>query len=220
MKIFICGDSTAASYAPEDAPLTGWGQMLGDYVRPHEVRNLAFAGRSSKSFLYEGRLQAAEGSMEKGDLVLIQFTHNDASALAWRHTEPWTGFQNCLRIYVDTARLHGARPVLLTPLCLRNFEGDTLLPSHGDYPEAVRVLARQTGCPLVDLYALSHDLVQSEGVEGSRKLFLHTDPGLYARYPDGSRDDAHTQKTGADRFAQLVAGELARLGLTGQEDEQ
>ena len=84
MKIFICGDSTAASYAPEDAPLTGWGQMLGEYVRPHEVRNLAFAGRSSKSFLYEGRLQAAEGSMEKGDLVLIQFTHNDGSDLVWR----------------------------------------------------------------------------------------------------------------------------------------
>ncbi len=116
MTIYICGDSTAATYPPENAPITGWGQLLGDYLPNVNVVNKAVGGRSTKSFLAEGRLTDIERTIQPGDLLLIQFTHNDTSDLVWRHTDPNTSFSANLEIYVDTARLHGAIPVLVTPI--------------------------------------------------------------------------------------------------------
>ena len=88
MTIYVCGDSTAASYSPEAAPITGWGQVLGEMLPGIRVENRAMGGRSTKSFLSEGRLQQIETEIQAGDLMLIQFTHNDTSDLVWRHTDP------------------------------------------------------------------------------------------------------------------------------------
>ena len=74
MTIYICGDSTAATYPPENAPITGWGQLLGDYLPNVNVVNKAVGGRSTKSFLAEGRLTDIERTIQPGDLLLIQFT--------------------------------------------------------------------------------------------------------------------------------------------------
>ena len=76
MRIFVCGDSTAASYNPEETRMVGWGQLLGDFLPGTTVVNLSMAGRSTKTFLAEGRLEPA-GQADPGDLVLIQFAHND-----------------------------------------------------------------------------------------------------------------------------------------------
>ena len=99
MTIYICGDSTAATYPPENAPITGWGQLLGDYLPNVNVVNKAVGGRSTKSFLAEGRLTDIERTIQPGDLLLIQFTHNDTSDLVWRHTDPNTSFSANLEIY-------------------------------------------------------------------------------------------------------------------------
>ena len=69
MTIFICGDSTAASYTPDRAPLTGWGQALADMLPDIPVVNAAMAGRSTKSFLSEGRLIPVEEQLQPGDLI-------------------------------------------------------------------------------------------------------------------------------------------------------
>ena len=132
MTIFICGDSTAASYTPDRAPLTGWGQALADMLPDIPVVNAAMAGRSTKSFLSEGRLIPVEEQLQPGDLMLIQFTHNDWSDLTWRHTDPWTSFMNNLAIFVETARLAGATPVLLTPICPHSTRSSSyvLSPEH------------------------------------------------------------------------------------------
>ena len=214
MTIYICGDSTAASYTADQAPFTGWGQVLQEFM-PEKIRveNRAMAGRSTKSFLSEGRLQQIEKEIQPGDLLLIQFTHNDYSELVWRHTDPWTGLQNNLGIFVDTARLAGAIPVLLTPICGRYWENDQLQPSHGDYPEAVRLLAVQKGVPLIDLYGASLRIVSELGERESRKLYMHVEKGKYPAFPDGRVDDVHTQRAGAEPYARFVADELRRLKL-------
>lgn len=212
MNIYICGDSTAASYSADEAPMIGWGQVLESYAGVH-VENRAMAGRSSKTFLAEGRLQKIESEIHSGDLLLIQFTHNDISDLVWRHTDPWTSFLHCLSIYVDTARQNGAVPVLLTPICQRLWEGETLLESHGDYPDAVRHLAAQKNVPLIDLYAESTQYLRTIGEEESRKLYMHVQPGVYPRYPNGQKDDTHTQRAGAEAWAKIVAEKLKALGL-------
>ena len=212
MTIYICGDSTAASYKPEQAPIMGWGQALGELLPGVRVENRAMAGRSTKSFLSEGRLQKIETEIQPGDLLLIQFTHNDVNELVWRHTDPWTSFYHNLEIFVDTAILHGARPVLLTPICLRSWRDGRLLESHGEYPDAIRVLAARRNVPLIDLYEKSTALVRKMGDEESKKLYLHVEPGVYPAYPNGNTDDTHTKQAGAEAYAQVVAEGLRELG--------
>jgi len=212
MTIYICGDSTAASYKPEQAPIMGWGQALGELLPGARVENRAMAGRSTKSFLSEGRLQKIETEIQPGDLLLIQFTHNDVNELVWRHTDPWTSFYHNLEIFVDTAILHGARPVLLTPICLRSWRDGRLLESHGEYPDAIRVLAARRNVPLIDLYEKSTALVREMGDEESKKLYLHVEPGVYPAYPNGNMDDTHTKRAGAEAYAQVVAEALRELG--------
>ena len=213
MTIYICGDSTAASYKPEEAPITGWGQVLNEFVPGVRVENRAMAGRSTKSFLSEGRLQKIEMEIQPGDLLLIQFSHNDESDLVWRHTDPWTSFYHNLEIYVDTAIIHGAKPVLLTPICRRYWADGQLMESHGDYPEAIRVLAAQRNVPLIDMYAKSMRYVRELGDEESRKLYLYAEPGVYPAYPNGSTDDTHTQRAGAETYARMTADALKEFGL-------
>ena len=212
MTIYICGDSTAASYKPEQAPIMGWGQALGELLPGVRVENRAMAGRSTKSFLSEGRLQKIETEIQPGDLMLIQFTHNDVNELVWRHTDPWTSFYHNLEIFVDTAILHGARPVLLTPICLRSWRDGRLQESHGEYPDAIRVLAARRNVPLIDLYEKSTALVREMGDEESKKLYLHVEPGVYPAYPNGNMDDTHTKRAGAEAYAQVVAEALRELG--------
>ena len=69
MTVWILGDSTAASYGMGSAPLCGWGQALAERLTC-PVENRAIAGRSTKTFLAEGRLAAAAVAMQPGDLVL------------------------------------------------------------------------------------------------------------------------------------------------------
>ena len=213
MTLYICGDSTAASYTPAEAPITGWGQMLSQFLPSCRIENRAKAGRSTKSFLSEGRLQAIEAEIQPGDLLLIQFAHNDPSELVWRHTDPWTSFCNNLSIFIDTARQNQAIPVLLTPICQRCFQEGRLLASHGAYLEVIRHLAQVRNVPLVDMYAQSFTLVQRLGDEESRKLYLHVAPGVYPAYPDGKQDDTHTQTAGAEAYAKIAAEALTQMHL-------
>ena len=213
MKIFICGDSTAAAYGEDRAPMTGWGQALGALLPGVEVVNAAAAGRSTKSFLAEGRLAAVEKELTSGDVVLIQFGHNDWNPKPERHTEPWTTYTDNLAVFVETARKHGATPVLLTPICMRLWKDGVLQPSHGEYPEAVRALARKMGVPLIDMYEESFRLVEKLGEEGSRALFLHFEKGVFPAFPEGKEDDAHTSRAGAEAFARVAAEGLRREGI-------
>lgn len=213
MRIYICGDSTAATYTPDEAPIMGWGQVLGEFVGELPVENRAMCGRSTKSFLAEGCLQRIETEIQPGDLLLIQFSHNDESDLVWRHTDPWTSFYHNLEIYVDTAILHQAQPVLLTPICRRYWRDGELVSSHADYPEVIRLLAGRRNIPLIDMYDKSMALVRSMGDAESRKLYMHVEKGVYPAYPEGDADDTHTRRAGAEAYARMVAEDLKRYGL-------
>ena len=216
MRIYVCGDSTAASYNPEETRMVGWGQLLGDFLPGVTVVNLSMAGRSTKTFLAEGRLEPA-GQADPGDLVLIQFAHNDENEKKpERYTAPWTEFTENLRFFIRFAREHGAVPVLLTPICMRIWQDGKLQPTHGEYPAAMRAVAEETDVPLIDLYTESFRIVEAMGEEGSKALFMHFAPGEDPAYPDGSEDNAHTKRAGAERFAEAAARGLKELGLVPQ----
>lgn len=116
-RIFIAGDSTAAEYGAERAPQAGWGQLLQDWFDPAQwqVHNHAKGGRSTRSFIAEGRLDAIARELQRGDVLLIQFGHNDAKREdPTRYTDPTTDYMQFLRRYIAAARDKGATPILIT----------------------------------------------------------------------------------------------------------
>ncbi|WP_306322502.1 MULTISPECIES: rhamnogalacturonan acetylesterase [unclassified Streptomyces] len=200
--LFIAGDSTAAQKYLDAKPESGWGTalpfFLADRVR---VANHAVNGRSSKSFADEGRLDTLLAAIRPGDLLLVQFAHNDEkSADPTRYTEPWSTYQEYLKLYVDGARAKGARPVLATSVERRKFDASgNSLPTHGDYPASMRALAEEEGVALLDLQALSLALWQKLGVEGTKTYFNWTAT---------EQDNTHFNPPGAIAVARLVATEL------------
>ena len=211
MKLFICGDSTAASYGPELAPLTGWGQLLPGYLPGATVVNRAIAGRSTRTFIQEGRLSAVEKELDKGDVLLIQFGHNDGGDKPERHTQPWGDFTDNLNTFVDAALSRGARPILMTPICIRLWRDGALQPSHGEYLDAIKAVADRRGVALIDMYAESRQIVSGLGEADSRALYMHLAPGEYPGWPDGKVDDTHTCRRGADAYAAAVAKALTPI---------
>jgi lysophospholipase L1-like esterase len=176
-----------------------------------EVANRAINGRSSKSFVDEGRLDAILAAIRPGDLLLIQFGHNDEKIDdPTRYTEPWTTYQDYLRLYVDGARGRGARPLLATPAERRRFDADgNAVPTHGDYPAAMRALAQQERVTLLDIEALSLALWQRLGVEETK---------VYFNWTETEQDNTHFNPPGAIAVARLVARELLRTRVLAPRD--
>src|SRR6478735_6500925 len=118
VTIFIAGDSTAASKLPEKRPETGWGEMLQQYFDTKKVvvDNRAQNGRSTKTFISEGRWQAIVDAVKKGDYVFIQFGHNDESKEKGERYTPPADYRTNLSRFVDDVRAKGGNPVLLTPV--------------------------------------------------------------------------------------------------------
>jgi lysophospholipase L1-like esterase len=176
-----------------------------------KVADHAMNGRSSKSFVDEGRLDAILSEIGPGDLLLVQFAHNDEKANdPARYTEPWTTYQRYLRLYLDGARSRGARPVLATPVERRRFDsGGNAQPTHGDYPAAMRALAEEEGVALLDIQALSLALWQRLGVEETKTYFNWTAT---------EQDNTHFNPPGAIAVARLVARELLRTRVLARRD--
>ncbi|MEI5036323.1 rhamnogalacturonan acetylesterase [Streptomyces sp. S1A(2023)] len=209
--IHIAGDSTAAAKHPDAAPETGWGMALPFFLADRlRVANHAVNGRSSRSFFDEGRLNALLAGVQPGDLVLIQFGHNDQKTEdPARGTDPYTTYQDYLRRYVKGARARRARPVFVTSVERRRFAADgTARPTLGEYPAAMRALAAEEDVPLVDVQALSLARWQELGPDGTEACFLWLDPGDSPNYPDGAQDNTHFRPVGAIEVARLTAGAL------------
>lgn len=199
-RLFIASDSTAQDYAADKYPQTGWGTMLrcalDDQVT---VENRAIAGRSTRSFINEGRLDEIARDIRPGDTLLIQFGHNDANMQKPERYTSVPDYKVLLRRYIETATKAGAGAVLLTPVSRRNWSNGRISASFPAYSDAAREVARETGTPLIDLDTLSEAWVEQTGEQASRRFFL--------------ADDTHFTELGARRIADIVAGGLARLGL-------
>ena len=213
--MFLAGDSTVTDQPEDGFPYAGWGQMLQSFLK-HDVvvANHAKSGRSSKSFIDEGRLDAILNEIKADDYLLIQFGHNDQKPDEERHTEPSTTYKSYLRKYIDGARERGAHPVLVTSVHRRYFEENgTLRDTHGAYLDAVRELAEEEGVPLVDLAAASKRLFEELGEEETKNLFMWGAPGEFANFPGGVEDNTHFQERGGIAVAGLVADGIRALKL-------
>jgi len=207
VRLFIAGDSTAAEYGPERAPQAGWGQALQSYLDParFEVRNHAKGGRSTRSFIDEGRLDAIGRELRRGDVLLIQFGHNDAKFEdRTRYTDPDSDYPRMLMRYVQMARDQGATPVLVTPVARLLYDFGSLLDTHARYTLAMQQLATREHVALIDLNDRSMRWIRALGEQGARPYFLFVPEQKKA-------DGTHFSVAGANAVACLVLREAVQV---------
>ena len=236
VSIFVVGDSTAADKKdPATNPERGWGMVLqGCFDEKVLVKNYAVNGRSSKSFLDEGRWQKVLEKIKPGDYVFIQFGHNDEKPAMDRHTDPGTTFDNNLRLYVRQTREKEGNPVLFNAVVRRCFynhaqkepddellrqtvndgkeliNSDTLIDTHGAYLISPEHVAEEMHVPFVNANKVTHDIETHFGVIGSRKLHMWFNPGEVASIPEGRKDNTHYNIYGAHIMANALADAVAQ----------
>ena len=182
--IFLLGDSTVADQPR--APYNSWGQMLTRFFKPGvAIANHAESGESLRSSLRANRLDKVLSVMKPGDYLFIQYGHNDEKEKG-EGVGPYTTYKSDLKKFVIAARQRGGIPVLITPVQRRTFDNEgKITNSHGDYPEAVRQVAKEENVPLIDLNAMSKTLYETWGPEQSKLAFApndnthHNDYGSY-----------------------------------------
>lgn len=214
MKIFLAGDSTVKQNDISSYPQTGIGQGLALYVKKDiQIRNFAENGRSTKSFIDENRLDMIEEEIQKGDMLFIQFGHNDEKPDEERHTDPDTTFKDNLRKFIAVARNVEAYPVLITPLYRRIFvsEHELVKDTHGEYPRAIKEVGEELGVPVIDLCEISREFIEKSGDTATKKYFMHLAENEYPNYPEGKKDNTHLKYEGAVEFAGMIASELNKL---------
>ncbi|TKC55435.1 rhamnogalacturonan acetylesterase [Pedobacter hiemivivus] len=214
IKVYLVGDSTMSIKQTSKYPETGWGMPFAIFFDESViVDNRAQNGRSTKSFMAEGRWKSVTDSLKAGDYVFIQFGHNDEVKTKKTYTTE-EEFETNLGKYVSESLKAGAFPVLITPVARRSFDAEgKVLPTHKVYSEIVRTVSREMNVPLIDLDKESMALLQKMGSENSKLLFNKLEPGQHPNYPAGVDDNTHFNEYGARRMAELVLSELKKMNL-------
>ena len=214
--VWLIGDSTVRNTTSGQM---GWGDPLGGHFDPSHaaVVNRAIGGRSSRTFLTEGRWDAVREQLRPGDFVLIQFGHNDGGPLndgraraSLRGTGPETEtitrnsdgqqetiltYGGYLRRYLREAREKNAIPVLLSPVPRNIWQEETIRRDHAGHSLWARQVAEQEGTVFLPLHDLVADSYEQLGREATAAFFT-------------SGDHTHTNAAGAAHTAAILAKAL------------
>lgn len=233
--LFIASDSTVQSYRSYYFPQTGWGQVLYNYFEGSDkvseydcedcnysiahtyelpnlkIENRAIGGRSSKSFIEEGKLDDLLEDVRPGDYVMVQWAHNDSTYTRPNRYVAVSDFEKYLQYYVDGVKQRGGTCILVTPVARRSYseaeDGTVTFHSNFEgYRQVMLQMAAKQNIPLLDLTQASIEVCNQFGAEGSKTLFLWADAGEYdGAYSGGVSDNTHLQYTGALKFAKCLA---------------
>lgn len=214
--LFLAGDSTMADKDElEASPERGWGQVFPTFLDTSRicVQNHARNGRSTKSFIDEGRWDNLTARIKPGDFVIIQFGHNDQKKNDSTRYSDLEAYKANLSHMVQDVRDRQAMPILATSVVRRYFVNDTCRNTLEGYPEAMRETARELDVALIDMNALSGEWLQQVGEEASKDYYMHVQPGTWSKFPDGKTDDTHFNEAGALVMAGLAAQAIRELPL-------
>jgi rhamnogalacturonan acetylesterase len=210
--LYLIGDSTVRNTNKEQ---WGWGTLLPDYFDTSKIKidNQAQAGRSTRTYVKEGRWDRVMSTLQKGDYVMMQFGHNDGAKpdiskggyrgvirgtvedtveLTWKdgskeivHSYGWY-----IKKFVRDAKAKGATPIVLS-MIPRNIWKDGKVPrANNDFGKWAREVAEQEHVQFIDLNAITADKYDQWGADKVKEFF----PG----------DHTHTNKAGADVNAQSI----------------
>ncbi|MBK8807061.1 MAG: hypothetical protein IPO21_10595 [Bacteroidales bacterium] len=216
-RIHLIGDSTVSNYAESKFPMAGWGQVLHYFFdKDIEILNHAIGGRSSRSFIEEGRWTTVKSSLQKGDFLLIQFGHNDRDFSKPERYTSVADYKTYLKQYVNEARLLGGIPVLVSPMVMNAWNNavmrNVFTESGNDYRGAMAEVAKELDVPFVDLNMKSWNYFKNFDYEYCSRFYYNRYlAGEYPNYPDGINDGTHFQETGAIAMARFIVEGLDEI---------
>ncbi len=203
--IYMIGDSTMQYNNCMTYPQTGWGQVLNLFA--HEdiiIKDFGKNGRSTKSFIDEGRFDLVLNSLEEGDFVICQFGHNDEKISdPKRYTTPDGTYIENLKYMYESVTKKKCGFVLATSISRRLFENGVCIDSHLGYPQAMLKFAKEYNIPCVDLNSMTLKLYNELGEEATKKFHMMFGPNIYPNYPEGKDDTSHLRYEGAYMVSEL-----------------
>jgi rhamnogalacturonan acetylesterase len=230
--IYLVGDSTVRNgRADGSGGLWGWGDFLAAHFDSNKVRvvNRALGGRSSRTFLTEGLWEKVRQELRPGDIVLMQFGHNDGGELA-KGDRPRASLKGngddskevviektgkpetirsygwYLRRYISDAKTAGAEPVVLSPVPRNIWRNGKVARASKDYAKWAAEAAKSGGAHFIDLNELVAAKYEALGLEKvAAELFT-------------SKDHTHTTRAGAMVNAECVVAGLRALRASALEN--
>jgi lysophospholipase L1-like esterase len=177
------------------------------------IANYAESGLSCTSFLAQLRLDKILSQIRKGDYVICEFGHNDEKEKK-AGDGAWYSYSRNLKIFADRVREKGGNIVFVTPTARRHFEKDEkhIHNSHGDYPEAMKTVARRENVPVIDLTAMSTTFYETLGFENSKKSLVHYPANTFPDQPKALADNTHFNPFGAWEIAKMIVMGLKQIG--------
>lgn len=210
--VYLAGDSTVTDQDVE--PWASWGQFITNYFDDKVVvANYAVSGSALSSFKGSNRLKKISALLKSGDYLFIEFGHNDEKLKGPENTA-WESYSKYLSEFIETARKKGAIPVLVTPTQRRSFNPDgTLKPTHGDFPDAMRAVAKKMNVPLIDITEMTTQLYEKWGDGTSRKAFVQYPANTFPGQEKALEDNTHFNSFGANEIALCVIKGIRELEL-------
>ncbi len=210
--IYMIGDSTMRFNNYLRYPQLGWGQLLNMFVESDViVRDYAENGRSTKSFIDEGRFSFILDLLTADDLVICQFGHNDEKDDEARHTDPYTTYVDNLAYFAKEVEKRNANILFATSITRHKFINGVCINSHGEYPEAMLRFCKKTKHICVDLNELTLNHYNKIGEEASKKYHMIFGANIYPNYPNGLDDHSHLVFEGALMVCKLFVSELNKI---------
>lgn len=212
--IFLCGNSTVVDQPYE--PWASWGQMIPCWFGPEvAISNNAESGLTAGSFLGSYRLDKILTMMKKGDYVICEFGHNDQKE-KMAGAGAWYNFSYYLKIFVDKVRAKGGNIIFVTPTQRRRFDDAThskILETHGDYPDAMRAVAKREEVPVIELHDMTRTFFETLGYENSKKALVHYPANTFPGQDKPLADNTHFNPYGAYEIAKMVVMGMKQLNL-------
>jgi rhamnogalacturonan acetylesterase len=220
---YIIGDSTVKNGdGTGKQRLWGWGSFIADYFDTTKisVQNHAIGGRSSRTFITEGRWDKILATLKKGDCVIMQFGHNDAGPLddtarargtikgigdeskeiynpiTKKHEVVYT-YGYYMRKYVRDTKAKGAVPIICSLVPRDQWKDGKVNRSKDSYAGWTEQIAKEEGAYFIDLNDIVATKYEALGQDAMKAFF----PG----------DHTHTDINGAKLNAQTVIDELKKL---------
>ncbi|MDE7162360.1 MAG: rhamnogalacturonan acetylesterase [Anaeroplasmataceae bacterium] len=212
MKIFMMGDSTMKYNNIYSYPQFGWGQVLHLFTKNEWIiEDHAENGRSTKSFIDEGRFDVILNRLQAGDYVICQFGHNDEKKQdPTRYTDPYGVYQKNLLYFAEEVEKKGGHIVYATSITRHKFENGVCINSHLEYPQAMLDFAKKHNYTCIDLNQLTMDLYTRLGEEESKKFHMIFPANTYAAHPEAKDDHSHLVFEGALMIAETFVRALAK----------
>jgi lysophospholipase L1-like esterase len=209
--IYIIGDSTVKNGRGNgDGGLWGWGNFIPQFFDTTKItiENDAIGGRSSRTFITEGRWDAVLAKLKPGDFLLIQFGHNDGGPLAdtarARGTIRGIGDESkeiynpirkkqevvytygyYMRKYITDAKSKGATPIVCSPIPRNIWKEGKIARDSASYTTWSSQIAEKEKCLFINLNEIICNQYDKLGEEKVKTTMFTT------------KDHTHTTRDGA-----------------------